>query len=90
MNSDTENQEIIHVLTVIDGKSEELLDLVVIRQFELKKFRKQFAVAPEDPHMLDKYVVGPDDVSFVNEAIGAELEFNFSEYGYFIEAARRE
>jgi hypothetical protein len=82
-------KEIVHVLTVVSGESEELLDLLVIADFDLDKFKEQFAVPPEDPQMLDRYAVGPDDTPFLKQLIGQELEFDFSTYGYFIEAAKR-
>jgi hypothetical protein len=79
-----------HLLTVIDGETEELLDLIEIRAFDLIRFREQFDVPVEsDPDLLDKYAVGPGDVEFLREVLGLELQFDFSRYGYFVEAATK-
>lgn len=82
--------ELVHVLTVVDGESEELLDLVELRRFDLVRFREQFDVdAARDPEMRDRYAVGPDDATFLNEVVGYQIPFDFRRYAYFIEAARK-
>lgn len=82
------NKEIYHSLTVYDGVTEELLDVVVIENFSLESFIDQFDVSRQsDPSMLDRYAVGPDDVRFVIEALGCTFDFDFTRFGYFIEAA---
>jgi hypothetical protein len=78
-----------HVLSVFDGDSEELVEIFEIENFSLEAFAVQFDVPDKtDPEMLDRYAVGPDDVRFLEQAIGRPLTFDFSKYGYFIEAAR--
>jgi hypothetical protein len=83
-------EEMVHVLTVIDGESEELVDLLELKNFQLEDFQRQFAVDTDlDPDMRDRYAVGPDDTAFLNSNVGLELQFDFSTYAYFIEAARK-
>jgi len=80
-----------HLLTVVHGESGELLDFVEIHDFDLPSFCAQFAVPIEsDPEMLERYAIGPDDVAFLNGVIGRELNFEFSRFGYFIEAAKKD
>jgi hypothetical protein len=80
---------ICHVLSVFDGDSEELVEIFEIENFSLEAFAEQFDVPTKtDPEMLDRYAVGPDDVRFLEQAIGRPLCFDFSKYGYFVEAAR--
>ncbi|MEY4668527.1 MAG: hypothetical protein RL518_1226 [Pseudomonadota bacterium] len=82
---------ICHVLTVIDGASEEVVDVHELEPFDLGEFCKQFDVPIEhDPQMLDRYAVGPDDVPFLERVMGVSLPFSFSTHAYFIEAARRD
>lgn len=82
--------ELVHVLTVIDGSSEELVDLLELVNFQLAAFQKQFAVDVElDPEMQGRYSVGPDDAAFLSTNVGYELQFDFSVFAYFIEAARK-
>jgi len=84
------NQEepICHVLVIIDGKTEETLDIVELTRFELGPFRNQFDVPVEsDPDMLDRYVVGPDDEAFLRQYLDRQITFDFSANGYWIEAA---
>ena len=77
-----------HVLTVIDGQTEELVHLVEIKNFDLAAFAYQFDVPIKtDPTMERRYGVGPDDAAFVCKALGFEVEFDFTRYAYFIEAA---
>mgnify|MGYP006279771705 CR=1 FL=1 len=86
--SDTEN--ICHVLSIYDGLTEDLVDVIEIPTFSLERFAAQFDVSLEsDPQMLDRYAVGPDDAHFVLQAIGRSVDLDFSRFGYFIEAARR-
>lgn len=80
--------KICHVLVVIDGDTEAPIDVIEIPRFDLALFCKQFDVPVEhDPEMLDRYVVGPDDESFLLEYLDTELAFDFSLNGYWIEAA---
>jgi hypothetical protein len=80
--------EVCHVLVVIDGSTEEPIDVIELPRFDLALFCKQFDVPVEhDPEMLDRYVVGPDDESFLRDYLDTELAFDFSSYGYWIEAA---
>jgi hypothetical protein len=91
MQSNTENSTICHVLTVVDGVSEEVIDVHELEPFDLAAFCLQFDVPVEhDPQMLDRYSVGPDDVQFLHKFMEVELPFNFGTHAYFIEAARRD
>lgn len=88
MTEHLKTENICHALTVYDGLTEDLVDVIVIEAFSLQSFAAQFDVYLEsDPHMLDRYAVGPDDAEFVREALGEPYEFDFSRFGYFIEAA---
>jgi len=40
--------------------------------------------------MLDRYAVGPDDVPFLTRYLKAPIAFDFTAFGYWIEAVRRE
>ena len=82
---------ICHVLHIIDGSNEETVDVVELPAFDLHLFRQQFDVPDQyDPQMLDRYTVGPDDVPFLTRYLKAPVAFDFSTYGYWIEAVRRE
>lgn len=82
---------LVHVLTVVDGKTEELVDLLELRLFNLQQFAKQFDVdTTADPDMLDRYSVGPDDVPFLEQQLGRKLAFDFQRFAYFIEAAKKD
>ena len=90
MTTDKPKTQACHILTLINGKTEELMDLIEIKGFDLNKFCVQFDVPVEsDPEMLDRYAVGPDDAQFVIDAIGVVIAFDFAKYAYFIEAAER-
>ena len=89
METHSTSQAICHVLSVFDGDSEELVEIFEIEHFSLEAFTEQFDVSTKtDPEMFDRYAVGPDDVRFLEQAIGRPLSFDFSKYGYFIEATR--
>ena len=80
-----------HLLTIVDGKSEEIVDVIEIKAFELVSFRHQFDGSEEsDPDMLDRYSVGPDDAAFLCRALGYQIDFEFSRYAYFIDAAYKD
>ena len=79
-----------HLLAIYDGASEELVEAIEIKNFDLLRFIHQFDVCPEtDPEMLDRYGVGPDDVEFLVATLGTSVEFQFSQFAYFIEAAKK-
>ena len=83
------NNSICHVLAIIDGSTEEILDVVTLADFNLAAFQAQFDVPIElDPEMHDRYVVGPDDVSFLKQYLTVPVSFNFTTTGSWIEAAR--
>lgn len=85
-----EEGKLVHLLTVIDGSTEELVDLVEIHSFVAAEFHLQFDVDPiVDPEMLDRYSVGPDDAKFLELALEKSIPFDFKKYAYFIEAARK-
>jgi hypothetical protein len=91
MVTPSHQSEICHVLSILDGVTEEVVDVHEIHPFDLPAFRHQFDVPVEsDPEMLDRYAVGPDDAIFLNGALGIELPFDFSRFAYFIEAARKD
>jgi hypothetical protein len=90
MSADISPTSVCHVLTVVDGSSEEVIDAHELEPFDLQAFCHQFDVPVErDPQMLDRYAVGPDDAAFLHEVLEIELPFDFSTYAYFIEAAER-
>lgn len=84
------SQSVVHVVAIIDGSTEELVDVIEIPTFELKSFSVQFDVDPKvDPDMHDRYSVGPDDMVFLEKVLGRKLSFDFSQFAYFVEAVRR-
>ena len=79
------------VLAIFDGETEELIDVIELVGFDLRSFVEQFDVLVEsDPHMLDRYAVGPMDVDFVLKHLPHHVDFDFRTCGYFIDAAKRE
>jgi hypothetical protein len=81
---------LVHVLTVIEGESEELVHLVELKGFVATEYHQQFDVDPKgDPEMLDRYSVGPDDVPFLEKQLKKPINFDFKRFAYFIEAARK-
>lgn len=89
MDTHTAPTTICHILSVFDGETEELVEIYEIEHFSLETFTAQFDVpTTTDPEMLDRYAVGPDDTQFLERAIGRTLSFDFSKYGYFIEAVK--
>ncbi len=83
--------ELVHIITVIDGQTEELLDLIEIKGFSLNEFAKQFdADLKTDPEMRERYSVGPDDQIFLEAQLGRALQLDFKRYAYFIEAATKD
>ncbi len=91
MNSRQSDPAICRVLAIFDGETEALVDVIELKAFDLESFSSQFDVPVEtDPQMLDRYAVGPSDLSFLEKHIAEDVEFDFSKYGYFIDAARRE
>jgi hypothetical protein len=78
---------IVHGLTIYDGLTEELIEFIPINPFDLPGFCKQFDVSQaSDPHMCDRYSVGPDDAEFVQRALPEKISFDFKHKAYFIEA----
>ena len=85
------SKSIVHLLSIVDGESEETVKVVMFQSFVEKEFHRQFDVDPEsDPEMLDRYSVGPDDVAFLNRYLEGQLEFDFTRFAYFVEAVRDE
>lgn len=91
MSNATNHSAICHVLSILDGATEEVVDVHEIHPFDLAAFRHQFDVPVEsDPEMLDRYAVGPDDTTFLSGSLGVNLSFDFGRFAYFIEAARKD
>jgi hypothetical protein len=83
--------QLCRLLTVVDGETEEIVDLIEIKGFELSAFARQFDVPVEtDPEMLERYAIGPDDAPFVFGVLGFEMKLDFARFGYFIEAAQKD
>jgi hypothetical protein len=79
--------KICHVVTIIDGSTEETIAVFRIPGFQLSAFCTQFGVPVEqDPEMPDRYAVGPDDVPFLLHALQQDVQFDFGRNAYFIEA----
>ena len=91
MGSKQSIHDICRVLAVFDGETEQLQDVIELVGFELESFVTQFDVPVEsDPEMLDRYAVGPADLDFLRRHLTEEIEFDFTKFGYFIDAAKRE
>jgi len=85
------NNQITHCLTVYNGESEEIETFFDLPDFNLEEFKLHFDVDPaRDPEMLDRYAVGPDDVSFLQKFVKEAVAYSFSSKGYFVEAVRRD
>jgi hypothetical protein len=84
-------QDICRILSEIDGETEEVVDFVELTNFDLQSFCVQFDVPVEtDPRMLDRYSVGPDDVSFLEAVLKRPLTLDLERRAYFIEALIRD
>ncbi|MEN9847080.1 MAG: hypothetical protein RIS36_2227 [Pseudomonadota bacterium] len=91
MSPSSADSSICHVLSIVDGTTEEVVDVHLLDPFDLKAFCHQFDVPIEhDPQMVDRYAVGPDDVAFLHKVLEVDLPFDFGTYAYFIEAVRRD
>jgi hypothetical protein len=78
---------VAHVLVVLDGSTEEVLDAIELIHFDPPLFGQQFDVPTQyDPDMLDRYVVGPDDITFLKAYLPGPIDFHFESRGYWIEA----
>jgi hypothetical protein len=85
------NVSVCHILHIIDGATEETVDAIELTGFDLSAFRLQFDVPDQfDPDMLDRYAVGPDDVTFLVKYLNVSLTFDFTNRGYWIEAVRKD
>ncbi len=90
MTTESNSSDICRVLSIVDGVSEEVVDVIELPHFSVETFSRQFDVPVEtDPDMHDRYAVGPDDVEFLRREVGIQMVFDFSRYGYFIEAVYR-
>lgn len=90
MSNHQDNDHLFRSLTIIDGVTEDLVDIIELETFDLQAFAHQFDVPVEsDPHMLDRYAVGPDDVQFLSKVMGIDLPYDFARFAYFIEALKR-
>ena len=79
-------KKILHVLSIVDGVSEETVDFIGIRGFLPKDYYEQFDVdITADPHMLDRYSVGPDEAAFLATKIQSLPAFDFQRFAYFLE-----
>ena len=91
MNDAAHQNDIARVLVVLDGETEDILEVLELQSFDLEAFADQFDVTIEsDPEMLDRYAVGPDDADFVNDHLEVGMVFDFGRNAYFIEAAERD
>ncbi len=82
---------VCHILHIIDGVTEETVDVIELTGFDLSAFRLQFDVSDQfDRNMLDRYAVGPDDVTFLIKYLSVSITFDFTNRGYWIEAVRRD
>ena len=90
MTNDVDTSQLMRALVVLDGETEDVLDIVELQAFDLKAFLVQFDVPVEtDPEMLDRYAVGPDDADFVNDHLEVSMVFDFRRNAYFIDALDR-
>jgi len=90
MTDEVQPPILMRALVVIDGESEDVLDIHELQGFDLDSFLEQFDVPVEtDPEMLDQYAVGPDDADFVNDHLEVSMVFDFRRNAYFIDALDR-
>jgi hypothetical protein len=90
MTNEVDTSQLMRALVVLDGETEDVLDILELQGFDLKAFLVQFDVPVEtDPEMLDRYAVGPDDADFVNDHLEVSMVFDFRRNAYFIDALDR-
>lgn len=90
MTNEVDTSHLMRALVVLDGETEDVLDILELQGFDLKAFLVQFDVPVEtDPEMLDRYAVGPDDADFVNDHLEVSMVFDFRRNAYFIDALDR-
>lgn len=90
MTDEVDTSQLMRALVVLDGETEDVLDILELQGFDLKAFLVQFDVPVEtDPEMHDRYAVGPDDTDFVNDHLEVSMVFDFRRNAYFIDALDR-
>jgi len=78
-----------HYLTIYDGQSEQCIEAIKIAKFPLDKFKEQFDVLEQDdPQMIDRYSVSSLDTDFLSDYIDKTIDYDFTQFGYFIEALK--
>lgn len=91
MTTSTEAPDVCHVLVVLDGATEDILEVFKLDSFSLPAFSEQFDVPTEsDPLMHDRYAVGPDDEDFLRDYLPEVMAFDFRSNAYFIEAVEND
>lgn len=91
MTTTTEQLHVGHVLVVLDGATEDILEVFKLDSFSLPAFSEQFDVPTEsDPQMHDRYAVGPDDEDFLRDHLPEGMVFDFRANAYFIEAVEND
>lgn len=85
------DSSICHVLLILDGATEDVIDVFELERFDLAAFAEQFDVPTEsDPEMHDRYAVGPGDEDFLQDYTPEGMAFDFRQNAYFIEAVERD
>lgn len=91
MNPSDKKTTICHVLLILDGATEDVIDVFELEGFDLPAFAEQFDVPTEsDPEMHDRYAVGPGDEDFIRDHTPEGMVFDFRRNAYFIEAVERD
>lgn len=91
MTTPAEPANVCHVLVVLDGATEDILEVFKLDSFSLPAFTEQFDVPTEsDPQMHDRYAVGPDDEDFLRDHLPEGMVFDFRANAYFVEAVEND
>ena len=91
MTAVTETPDVCHVLVVLDGATEDILEVFKLVSFNLPEFCEQFDVPTEsDPLMHDRYAVGPGDEDFLLDHLPDGMVFDFHANAYFVEAVEND
>lgn len=91
MTTPAEPANVCHVLVVLDGATEDILEVFKLDSFSLPAFTEQFDVPIEsDPQMHDRYAVGPDDEDFLRDHLPEGMVFDFRVNAYFVEAVEND
>ena len=82
----TKKHNVERLINVFSEETEEYVQEIKLKEFDLKAFQKEFGILDAANPMYDCYQIKEKNINFIKKYLNESVVWDFKKYSYFIEA----